>query len=36
MIGVIGPDRMDYEKVIATIDMVLHTLETEPDGEDKL
>lgn len=29
VIGVIGPDRMDYEKVIATIDRVLQTMEPE-------
>lgn len=35
MIGVIGPDRMDYEKAIATIDRVLMTLGLESDGEVK-
>lgn len=34
-IGVIGPERMDYEKVIAAIDRVLQALELESDGEDK-
>ena len=35
MIGVIGPDRMDYEKVISTIDRVLQTLEPESELEGK-
>ena len=35
MIGVVGPDRMDYEKVITTIDRVLRTivLDTEEEVE---
>ncbi len=36
MIGVIGPDRMDYERVIATIDRVLQTLEPALDERDEL
>ena len=35
-IGVIGPERMDYEKVIGAIDKVLQALELEEEnGEDK-
>ena len=34
-IGIIGPERMDYERVITTIDRVLQTLEPESDGEVK-
>ena len=34
-IGVIGPERMDYEKVIGAIDKVLQALELEEEnGED--
>ncbi len=35
VIGVIGPDRMDYERVISTIDRVLQTLEPESVWEGK-
>lgn len=33
MIGVIGPERMDYEKVIAMIDRVLRTMDIGAEGE---
>ena len=33
MIGVVGPERMDYEKVISTIDKVLRTMDPGPEEE---
>ena len=33
MIGVVGPERMDYEKVITTIDRVLRTMDLESEEE---
>lgn len=33
MIGVVGPERMDYEKVITTIDRVLRTMDPGPEEE---
>ncbi len=33
MIGVVGPERMDYEKVITTIDRVFRTMDTGSDEE---
>lgn len=36
MIGVIGPERMDYESAIATIGKVLQILDSEPDAEGEL
>lgn len=33
MIGVVGPDRMDYEKVITTIDRVLRTIVLDSEEE---
>ncbi|MDO5563225.1 MAG: heat-inducible transcriptional repressor HrcA [Synergistaceae bacterium] len=36
MIGVIGPERMDYENAIATIGKVLQILDSEPDAEGEL
>lgn len=33
MVGVIGPERMNYEKVITTIDRVLRTMDLESEEE---
>jgi len=33
MIGVVGPERMDYEKVITTIDRVFRTMDLGPEEE---
>lgn len=33
MIGVVGPERMDYEKVIATIDRILRAIDPGPEEE---
>jgi len=35
MIGVVGPERMDYEKVITTIDKVLRTMDLGAEEEVK-
>lgn len=36
MIGVVGPDRMDYEKVISAIDRVIQALDSDTDRKENL